>query len=57
MFSLWHRRYFTMPLSKKGAKVKRKMQSFYGKRKGERVFYASVNAGKIKGAKKRSKKR
>jgi hypothetical protein len=37
------------PLTKKGAKIKRAMQNQYGKEKGERVFYASQNAGKIKG--------
>ena len=41
-----------MPLSKKGAKVKRQMEKFYGKEKGERVFYASERSGKIKGVKK-----
>ena len=46
-----------MPLSRKGAKIKRAMAKTYGKKKGAQVFYASVNAGKIKGAKKRSKKR
>lgn len=46
-----------MPLSKKGAKIKRTMSKTYGKKKGAQVFYASVNAGKIKGAKKSSKKR
>ena len=46
-----------MPLTKKGRKIKRAMAKTYGKKKGEQVFYASVNAGKIKGAKKRSKKR
>lgn len=46
-----------MPLSKKGAKIKRAMSKTYGKKKGEQVFYASVNAGKIKGAKKSGKKR
>lgn len=46
-----------MPLSKKGAKIKRAMSKTYGKKKGEQVFYASVNAGKIKGAKKRASKK
>jgi hypothetical protein len=44
-----------MPLTKKGRKVKRAMAKTYGKKKGAQVFYASVNAGKIKGAKKRKK--
>jgi hypothetical protein len=46
-----------MPLSKKGAKIKRAMTKTYGKKKGERVFFASINAGKIKGAKKRGGKK
>ena len=46
-----------MPLTKKGAKIKRSMESQYGKKKGDSVFYASINKGKIKGAEGRSKKR
>ena len=42
-----------MPLSKKGAKVKKAMKEQYGEKKGEEVFHASVNKGKIKGAKKK----
>jgi len=38
-----------MPLTAKGKKIKRKMQSHYGKKKGERVFYASQNKKKIRG--------
>lgn len=32
------------------------MEKQYGKEKGEEVFYASVNAGKLKGAEMRRKK-
>ena len=39
-----------MPLTKKGAKIKKSMRKQYGKEKGEQVFYASVNKGTIKGA-------
>lgn len=49
-----------MPLTKKGKKIKSAMAEEYGAEKGERVFYASKNAGKIKGvdkAKKRKGKR
>lgn len=47
-----------MPLTKKGLKIREKMEEFYGKDKGEEVFYASINKGKIKGAeKKKSKKK
>jgi len=45
------------PLTKKGAKIKRAMTKQYGKKRGASVFYASINAKKIKGAKKRSSKR
>jgi hypothetical protein len=47
-----------MPLTKKGKKILRAMQDEYGSKKGKSVFYASINAGKIKGAepKKRKKK-
>lgn len=38
-----------MPLTKKGKKIKRAMRKTYGKRKGERVYYASQNKGTIKG--------
>lgn len=44
-----------MPLTKKGRKVKRAMKKTYGKKKGDRVFYASVNKGKVKGAKRKKK--
>ena len=45
-----------MPLTKKGAKIKKKMQETYGKGKGEEVFYASANKGTIKGVHKGKKK-
>ena len=47
-----------MPLTKKGRKIKKKMEETYGKKKGERVFYASQKKGVIKGThRKRGKKR
>lgn len=46
-----------MPLTKKGAKIREAMEKFYGKEKGEDVFYASVNKGNIKGAEKKKKKK
>ena len=46
-----------MPLTKKGSKIKKKMDQTYGKKKGDKVFYASVNANKIKGAEGGKKKR
>ncbi len=45
-----------MPLTAKGKKIKRAMIKEYGKERGERIFYASENAGTIKGIKKRKKK-
>jgi hypothetical protein len=41
-----------VPLTKKIKKIKKSMLLHYGKEKGERVFYASENKGKIKGVKK-----
>ncbi|MGH6629015.1 MAG: hypothetical protein ACREB3_04715 [Burkholderiales bacterium] len=38
-----------MPLSAKGRKIKRAMHKTYGAKKGEQVFHASRNAGKITG--------
>lgn len=38
-----------MPLNKKGKKIKAAMVDQYGAKKGERVFYASINKGTIKG--------
>lgn len=39
-----------MPLTMKGKKVLASMTKQYGPEKGKRVFYASINSGKIKGA-------
>ena len=49
------------PLTKKGEEVMRAMKRSYGDMQGERIFYASENAGKITGVhvksgKKRKKK-
>lgn len=46
-----------MPLTPKGRKIKAAMQKEYGADKGERVFYASENAGKIKGVAKAKKRK
>jgi hypothetical protein len=52
------RRKVDMPLTKKGKKIKSAMTAEYGADKGEKVFYASKNAGKIKGVDKaKAKKR
>lgn len=46
-----------MPLTEKGKKIKRAMKKQYGKKKGERIFYASQKKGTIEGThKKRGKK-
>ena len=44
-----------MPLTKKGSKIMGAMKDQYGEKKGEQVFYASKNAGKIKGVEKAKK--
>ena len=46
-----------MPLTKKGNAILSGMQREYGKKKGESVFYASINAGKVTGAEKQTPKR
>lgn len=46
-----------MPLTKKGKKIMKKMQNFYGVDRGEKVFYASVNDGKITGVEGKKKKK
>lgn len=38
-----------MPLTDKGDKIMSSMKGEYGDKKGEQVFYATKNAGKIKG--------
>jgi hypothetical protein len=38
-----------MPLTSKGKKILRTMKKTYGAKKGESVFYATRNKGKIKG--------
>lgn len=44
-----------MPLTKKGSKIMKAMKKEYGSKKGESVFYASRNKGKIKGVEKKKK--
>ncbi len=46
-----------MPLTKKGAKVKRQMKKFYGEKKGKQVFYASENKGTITGVAHKKRKK
>ena len=40
-----------MPLTKKGMEIKRAMERFYGKKRGDRVFYASERSGLLHGIK------
>jgi hypothetical protein len=44
-----------MPLTKKGKKIEKAMKEEYGPKKGESIFNASINKGKIKGAEKGKK--
>jgi len=46
-----------MPLTKKGKKIKAAMAKEYGPKKGEKVFYASINKGIVKDAEKASRKK
>ena len=45
-----------MPLTSKGKKIMKSMKKTYGKKKGEQVFYASKNKGKIKNVDKKRKR-
>lgn len=38
-----------MPLTKKGQSILRSLAKEYGTKKGKSVFYAMINAGKLKG--------
>jgi hypothetical protein len=46
-----------MPLTKKGKKIMRAMKEQYGPDRGEAIFYASKNKGKIKGVEGRGAKK
>ena len=46
-----------MPLTKKGVRIREAMRKYYGEDKGQDVFYASINKGKIKGAEKKKKEK
>jgi hypothetical protein len=43
-----------MPLTAKGQSIMSSMMNQYGGDKGKRVFYASINKGRIKGVEKGS---
>ena len=44
-----------MPLTEKGKKIMNSMQRTYGGKKGEQVFYATANAGKIRDVEEKAK--
>ena len=44
-----------MPLTKKGKMIKASMEKTYGKKSGDRVFYASENKGTVKGVAKKQR--
>lgn len=46
-----------MPKTKKGKKVFAALKKEYGAKKGESVYYALVNSGKLKGAEPAKKKK
>ena len=46
-----------MPLTAKGAKIKKNFVKQYGKKLGEKYFYSSINEGKITGAEGKPAKR
>ena len=45
-----------MPLTEKGSKMMAAMTKTYGSKKGESVFYASVNKGTISGVEGKKRK-
>lgn len=45
-----------MPLTAKGKKIMKEMIDQYGRDKGESMFYAMENSGKLKGVAKRKKR-
>lgn len=46
-----------MPLTSKGKKILKEMKKEYGPDKGERVFYASANKGRLKGVEGKRRKK
>jgi hypothetical protein len=46
-----------MPLTKKGAKMKKELQKEYGAKKGKQVLYAMENKGTAKGITKKTAKK
>lgn len=46
-----------MPMTTKGKKVKKAMAKTYGKKAGEKVFFAAENKGTLKGVTKKGSKK
>lgn len=46
-----------MPITEKGKKILRKMKEEYGEAKGTKVFYATINKGKLTGVEGKKKKK
>lgn len=46
-----------MPLTTKGRKVMRELKDQYGDTRGEAVFYAMVNSGKLTNVEEKKRKR
>lgn len=46
-----------MPLTAKGIKIRKRLRKFYGKKKGDEVFYAMINEKKLKGVEGKRKKK
>jgi len=45
-----------MPLTTKGKKIKKTLSKEYGAKKGESIFYAMKNAGKVTGVEQKRRK-
>lgn len=54
---LYKTRGFTMPLTKKGEKIKKELVKEYGKKKGTSILYAMENKGTAKGITKKTAKK
>ena len=52
-----HEGWKVVPLTAKGKKTLAQLQDEYGKKRGEGVFYAMINSGKLKGAEQNKRKK
>jgi len=50
-----HEGHEVMPLTTKGRKVMRELKDQYGDKRGEGVFYAMVNSGRLSGVEEKRK--